>query len=213
MPFVSLTFDDDDETSLDVFSGEDLLTAHYDQVDLDWEEVAERSIIDERRGLVITQVGVLDDVLDEYILYMADPVDVAAYRRKLDSITTGPRLDRFEHLMRGLEIRIAGMAQLVTDLRTVIAVRNRLTHGTIYRRPTRMVPIADWPKSTIELEWVLLDRRDRTTQRVSMAGLRQTLNEAQGCVMGLLDLAERFVEIAPRPRHFPGGAYLGPGGD
>ena len=41
MPILSLSFDDDSEEPLFVFSGEDLLMAHIDEVDLDWEEVAE----------------------------------------------------------------------------------------------------------------------------------------------------------------------------
>ncbi len=69
MPILSLSFDDDSEEPLFVFSGEDLLMAHIDEVDLDWEEVAERSILDERRGLVITQVAVLEELIDEFILY------------------------------------------------------------------------------------------------------------------------------------------------
>ena len=67
------SFDDDDESELYVFSGNDLLLSHYDVADLDWEEVAERSVIDERRGLVIAQVAVLEDLIDEFIVCLGDP--------------------------------------------------------------------------------------------------------------------------------------------
>jgi hypothetical protein len=62
----------------------------------DWHEVAERSALDERRGLVITRVAVIEDVVDEFILYLADPSDHDAYQADLDRLTIGPRLDRLE---------------------------------------------------------------------------------------------------------------------
>lgn len=46
----SVSFDDDSDEDLSVFSGNDLLTAHYDVADLDWREVAERSALDGRRA-------------------------------------------------------------------------------------------------------------------------------------------------------------------
>lgn len=39
MPIRSFSFDDDDNDDLHVFSGQDLLTTHYDIADLDWQEV------------------------------------------------------------------------------------------------------------------------------------------------------------------------------
>ena len=64
--------DDPCEDELSVFSGNDLLIAHYDVSDLDWEEIAERSMIDERRGLIIAQVSALEDLLTEFVLYLSD---------------------------------------------------------------------------------------------------------------------------------------------
>ena len=63
----SVSFDDDNDEELSVLSGYDLLIAHYDVADLDWREVAERSALDQRRGLVITQAAVLEDLIDEFI--------------------------------------------------------------------------------------------------------------------------------------------------
>ena len=100
MPILSLSFDDDSEEPLFVFSDEDLLMAHIDEVDLDWEEVAERSILDERRGLVITQVAVLEELIDEFILYVTDPADPEGCKRRLDRKTIGPRIDELEKALR-----------------------------------------------------------------------------------------------------------------
>jgi hypothetical protein len=69
----SVSIDDDNDEELSVFSGYDLLISHYDFADLDCREVAERSALDQRRGLVITQADVLEDLIDEFILYLADP--------------------------------------------------------------------------------------------------------------------------------------------
>jgi hypothetical protein len=85
MPILSLSFDDDSEEPLFVFSGDDLLMAHIDEVDLDWEEVAEHSILDERRGLVITQVAVLEELIDEFILYVRPSTIAKLYRDLLIS--------------------------------------------------------------------------------------------------------------------------------
>ena len=187
-----------------------MLIAHYDQIDLDWEEVAERGLIDERRGLVIAQVAVLDDLIDEFILYLLDPPDPARYQRDhLDTITTGLRLGSFEQLLRDNQLLDNKASRTIADLRAIVATRNRLAHGTIYRRPTRVAPIRELATFTVDVEWVLVDRRRGDTERVSMAGLRRTLHEAQGCFMALLAFAETFVEAAPTPTHFPGGWYLG----
>jgi len=56
--------DDDSDEDLCVFSGSDLLISYYDVADLDWQDVAERSAIDERRGLVIAQVAALADPIE-----------------------------------------------------------------------------------------------------------------------------------------------------
>jgi hypothetical protein len=77
-----LSFDDEVDEDLYVFSGSDFLTSHYDKADLDWAEVASRTAIDERRGLVITQAVVIEDVIDEFILYLADPPNAKQYRAK-----------------------------------------------------------------------------------------------------------------------------------
>jgi hypothetical protein len=56
-----LSFDDEsDDDDLRVFSGSDLLTSHNDIVDLDWGEIAARTAIDERKGLVFTQTVVIE---------------------------------------------------------------------------------------------------------------------------------------------------------
>jgi hypothetical protein len=96
----------------------------------------------------------------------------------------------------------------IAELRVVVRRRNQLAHGTTYCRPVHLVPIKDLGSRDLELEWVLVDRRSGQSERVSMARLRQDLLDAIGVFAALLSYAESFVERAPRPAHFPGGAYL-----
>jgi len=204
----SLSFDDTDDTDLCVFSGYDLLISHYDVADLDWQEVAERSAIDERRGLVIAQVAHLEGLIDEFLHYLFDPTDPEDYQRGLDRMMIGARLDRFERglIEHGL-LDDQARARL-DDLRAVVRRRNQLAHGTLQCRPTRIVPIKDLAHQDIDLEWVLEDRRARQSERVSMAGLRDDLADAIGTFAAMLAYAETFVELAPAPVHFHSGAYL-----
>lgn len=207
MTVSSVSFDDDSDEDLCVFSGSDLLISHYDIADLDWREVAERSAVDERRGLVITQVAVLDDLVDEFILYLADPVDEATYRADLDRLTIGPRLDRFESLARTASILDVEAEEILAELRRIVWRRNTLAHGTISWRPVGPVRPGSWVHD-IELEWVLSDRRSGATERITMAGLRQDVHDAIGAFTGLLAYAEKFVRVSARPRNFGGGLYL-----
>ncbi|MCZ7525597.1 MAG: hypothetical protein M5U14_03930 [Acidimicrobiia bacterium] len=207
MAVSSVSFDDDSDEDLCVFSGSDLLISHYDVADLDWQEVAERSAVDERRGLVITQVAVFDDLVDEFILYLADPVDEAMYRADLDRLTIGPRLDRLESIARTAGILDVEAEGILAELRRVVRRRNNLAHGTISCRPVRPVQPGSWIH-TIEFEWVLSDRRSGATERITMAGLRQDVCDAIGAFTGLLAYAEKFVRVAAAPRNFAGGMYL-----
>jgi hypothetical protein len=207
MAVSSVSFDDDSDEDLCVFSGSDVLISHYDVADLNWQEVAERSAVDERRGLVITQVAVLDDLVDEFILYVADPVNEAMYRTDLDRLTIGPRLDRFESLARTAGILDVEAEEILAELRRIVSRRNKLAHGTISCRPVGPVRPGSWVHD-IELEWVLADRRSAATERITMAGLRQDVHDAIGAFTGLLAYAERFVRLAAAPRNFGGGLYL-----
>jgi hypothetical protein len=201
----SISFDDDSDEDLCVFSGSDLLISHYDFADLDWQEVAERSAIDERRGLVITQVAVLDDLVDDFIVYLVDPVDCTEHQAKLDRRTIGVRLDDLESLLASADLLDSDAVDVLEMLRRVVHRRNQLAHGTIYCR--RPVTFGSW-RDGIELEWVLADRRSGATERLTMAGLREDVYAAIGAFTGLLAYAERFVQVAPAPRNFPGGRYL-----
>jgi hypothetical protein len=208
MTRASVSFDDEDGEELYVFSGGDLLMTHYDAADLDWEEVAERAALDERRGLVITQVAILEDLIDEFIHYLADPADPEAYQAELDKCTIGPRLNRLEKLLRRAGLRNRHVAELFNEIRSVIARRNELAHGTIHRRPVEPVVPGSWVDG-IPLEWIITSRRSKTMERLTMSRLRQDLYDAIGCFSAMLEYAERFVEIAPRPTTFRGGRYLG----
>lgn len=204
----SISFDDDSDEDLYVFSGNDLLISHYDQVDLDWQEVAERTAIDERRGLVILQVATLEDVVDEFLLYLGDEEDQAAQQRRLEAATIGPRLRELEGLLRGADLLDDRAEQLLVTLRSVVDRRNELAHGTISPRLVSVSSVPPGRGHGLAVEWVLVDRRSRTIRRITMRELRQDLYDALGAVSEMVSYAEHFVSIAPWPVHFRGGAYL-----
>jgi len=206
----SVSFDDGSDEELCVFSGSDLLLSHYDITDLDWEEVAERALIDERRGLVITQVAVLEDLVDEFLLYLEDPQDARRFREeKLNGKTIGPRLAMLER-----HLRLAGLlddeaVDCLAAARTTVDRRNRLAHGTVKRRPTRVVPISTWLMLILRSNGYSSIAGPMRRSGSRLARLRQDVYDAIGAFSGLLAYAESFVERAPTPRHFTGGHYLG----
>ncbi len=204
----SVLFDDDSDEDIYVFSGADLLTSHYDTADLDWSELAERSLIDERRGLMITQVAVLEDLVDEFILYLQDADDPEHHRAQLSQKTLGPRLDMLESGLRGAGLLDQEAVERLAELRAVVGRRNRLAHGTVHCRPTTVIPIKDLGHRDLELEWVLVDRRSGETERISMAALRQDVTEAIAALLSMLAFGEVFVQRAPAPTNFAGGVYL-----
>lgn len=210
MTIRSVSFDDDSDVDLCVLSGDDMLASHYDRADPDWREIAERSSIDERRGLVIAQVAVLEDLVDEFLLYLEDPADQEKVQHDLDRLTLGPRLDRLERALTAARLLDTDAVERLAGLRAVATRRNQLAHGTTYWRPLQVVPIRELGRRTIQLEWILVDRRTRESERVSMAGLREDLQIAIGTFEEMLAFGERIVERAPRPAHFEGGVFLGP---
>ncbi|MEM8925997.1 MAG: hypothetical protein AAGD35_21030 [Actinomycetota bacterium] len=208
-----MTFDDDvSDQDLYVFSGHDLLITHYDGPDLDWQEIAERSAIDSRRGLVIAQVAALEDIIDEFIHYIEDPKDWDALQSRLDRRMIGSRITQLEHGLDRVGLLGPEAEAVLAELRAVVERRNQLAHGQIVSK------IVGFPESAgrlisadadVEVEWVLLDRRRRTSERLSMTGLREDLEAATAAFMATLGFAEWFVERAPWPEYFQGGAYLG----
>jgi hypothetical protein len=208
MAIRSLSFDDDSDEDLCVFSGDDLLTAHLDQMDLDWGEVAERSALDGRRGLVITQVAVLEELIGQLILYVADPADPEGYQRRLDRKTIGPRIDELEAALSERGLMDAAGAALLADLRSLVQIRNELAHGTIYRTLVYAVPVQELATRDLELEWRIYSRRSRTSRRITTSGLRRDLEEAVGCFTALLRWGEGLAQRASRPRHFREPAYF-----
>jgi len=204
----SVSFDDDSYEELCVFRGNDLLIVHHDVADLDWQEVAERSALDERRGLAIAQVVVLEDLIDELILYLADPVSIDAYQAGLDRLTIGPRLDRLEALLLNARHLDDKATEVLNAARRVVARRNELAHGTIYFRPVQPMQLGSLVDG-IELEWVITSRRSRSFERITMAGLRRDVYDAIDCFSSMLQFAERLVESSSPPYNFGGGRYLG----
>ena len=196
LPVRSETFDDDEDDSLVVLSGSDVLSIHYGHGP-DEDKAEERSAIDKRRGLVLAQVAVLEDLVDEIIIYLDDPVDADAYRKKLPRML-GPRLERLTELLEAV-----GLDHLfpLDRLKALVDRRNVLAHGSLFRDVS---------------VWRLYDRRPPPSQGrreprsepVYMSRLRRDLEEAQDCLLDILGSLEVFVEQAPWPRHFDGGEFL-----
>lgn len=203
--------DDPCEDELSVFSGNDLLLAHYDVSDLDWEEIAERSLIDERRGLIIAQVSTLEDLLTEFLLYLSDADFGSSTHDDVERLMFGARAQRFRSSLDDDGLLDDTASALADELDAVIARRNTIAHGFLHWQPVAapVVPIRELLDRDLEMAWILTDRRRGTSEQVSMAGLREDLRRAAGLFMALLRFAEHFVERAPRPSTFPGGVYLG----
>lgn len=204
----SVCFDDNDESDLVVFSGNDLLLSHYDGPDLDWQEMAERSALDERRGLVIAQVAVLEDLIDEFLHYLVDPADRDQYQRKLDAMTIGPRLDQLEAALDRLGLLDERATSLLADVGAVVRRRNQLAHGTLHWLPVRRMSFEEMRRDGVDLEWLMVDRKSRSVERITMAGLRRDVYAAIGVFTSMLGFAEELVERAPQPVNFVDGAYL-----
>jgi hypothetical protein len=212
MGVISVCFDDPSDEELSVFSGSDLLVTHYDGPDLDWQEVAERSELDQRRGLVIAQVAVLEDLIDEFLAYLLDPADPAEFATKLDAMTIVPRIAWLRSQLKKAQLLDDETEALIDELDRVAQRRNELAHGTLQWRlvagQSRLLQDL-LSQREIELEWIMTNRRTRSSQRITMLELRQNLYDAIGVFTAMLGYAEVFVQRAPQPTHFKGGRYLG----
>ncbi|MEU8377459.1 hypothetical protein AB0C22_30725 [Micromonospora sp. NPDC048894] len=183
---VGVSFDDDSNEPLNVFSDYDLVLSFHDAVDLDWEEVAERSALDQRRGLVITQCTVLEDLLNDVILQLERPNDPERRRSELDRSTIGTRLKRVESLFTSGAFTEAARGFPREELWAVIKRRNELAHGSLTRVVNEVRPRPDGPGKTQRVEWHLVDRRSRETRLITMAGLRQDVHAATAAYTSLL---------------------------
>lgn len=208
MPLNNVSFDDSDEEGLYVFSGDDLVISFHDQVDLDWREVAERTLIDERRGLVVLQVAALEDLIDDFIMHLADDPDQEGFYSKLTRKTIGPRLDLLVKLLKEQDVMDDEIEKVLADVQKLVERRNLLAHGTIHLRPVGGIRRTFPLKADSELEWVIKSRRSPTPQRLTMSELREDLHEAIGCFMAMLKCANALVAKTPRPKHFANGRYL-----
>ncbi|MBQ1022968.1 hypothetical protein [Micromonospora sp. C95] len=183
---VEVSFDDDSDEPLSVFSNCDLLLSFHDTVDLDWEEVAERSALDERRGLVITQSTALEDLLGDVILQLERPNDPETRRSELDQWMIGKRLNRVESLLASGASPDADRSFPREELWAAIRRRNELAHGNITRVISEAYPRPDGAGKTQRVEWHLVDRRTRGSQLITMAGLREDVYAAIAAYTSLL---------------------------
>lgn len=211
MGVLSVCFDDPSDEQLSVFSGNDLLVSQYDGPDLDWQEVAERSELDQRRGLVIAQVTVLEDLVDEFLAYLIDPAGPAKLAAKLDAMTIVPRIAWLRSQLKKAQLLDDDTEALIDELTRVAQRRNELAHGILHWQlvagQTQLLrDLLSQPE--IELEWIITNRRTRSSQRITMLELRHNLYDAIGVFTAMLGYAEVFVERAPQPQHFSGGRYL-----
>lgn len=99
---------------------------------------------------------------------------------------------------------------LIRDLQSVVNRRNQLAHGKLYCQVVGFpIPAAELIAENLEVEWLLIDRRRQTSERISMLGLGRDLEEAAGMFSATPSFAAYFVERAPSPVNFRGGSYLG----
>jgi len=201
----NLSFDDPDD-ELNVFSAYDLVLSYRDITDLDWGEVAERRLIEQRRGLVVLQATVLEDLIDDFIMYLADAPDQNAYYEKLVKKTMGPRVEKLEDLMKEKGLNDARGKELIERLKRIVERRNLLAHGILQLQPVENVKLP--LKKAFELEWVIVDRRSGVSQRLSMLQLRKDFYEVIDCFYLMLSYMDHMLKIAPKPKHFKGGMYL-----
>ncbi|MGW3607915.1 hypothetical protein [Micromonospora sp. NPDC005161] len=183
---VEVSFDDGSDEPLNVFSDYDLLLSFHDEVDLDWEEIAERSALDQRRGLVITQSIVLEDLLGDVILQLEKPDDPETRRSELDQWMIGKRLHRVESLLASLPSSEANRSFPREELSAVVRRRNELAHGNITRVVGEARPRTGGPGKTQRVEWRLVDRRTCGSQLITMAGLREDVYTALAAYTSLV---------------------------
>ncbi|GAA4307077.1 hypothetical protein ACFQY7_16200 [Actinomadura luteofluorescens] len=208
MAINNISFDDSEDEELYVFSGYDLVLAFHDEVDLDWREVAERTLIDERRGLVVLQVAALEDLIDEFIMHLEDDPDQESFYSRLTRKTIGPRLEYLFKMLRERDLMDDELESVLIDVRKLVERRNLLAHGTIHLRPVGDARRSFPRKPDFELEWVIKSRRSPTPQRLTMSELRDDLHEAIGCFMAMLKCANSLASRTPKPQHYNGGLYL-----
>jgi hypothetical protein len=207
MAIRSVSFDDSSDNDLFVFSGYELMLSHYDVMDLDWREVAERTEIDERRGLVVLQVAILEEIIDEFILYLEDPSDEEQTRIRLSRQTIGPRIDQLGKLLRQAGLHDAEAAERIADLRRVTERRNVLAHGTIHLQVVGGA-LPRLGERDFDVEWVIRSRRSGQVERITTSRLREDLYDAIGAFTGMLSFAESLEKRAPRPMNFTNGTYV-----
>lgn len=204
----NLSFDDPSDEGLDVISAYELLISELDVADPDWGKIAERTAIDERRGLVIAQVAEMEQVIDDFILYVADPDDVSAYMQRLAAWTIGPRVKEFERLLRVAGVCDEVAVDVIGMLLSVVARRNLLAHGSLYLRPTKWTPIGQW--DGVEFEWMLRDPRTGHAERISMAGLRTDLEDVIDATVRLIRYGSHLAAQLPPPSNYANATYIAP---
>lgn len=195
--YMNVSLDDaTDQSDLLVFSGQDLAIAAYDQVDLNWEEVAERTTIDERRGLVVVQTVALEDLVDVAIIAVESTANWDSRAEELARMTIGPRIDILQKRLAECGKLNMEAIEVLRDLRRVVQRRNRLAHGDLGWRQHRICPHEDGKGRILEAEWVLIDRRSGAAERITLSGLRRDLEDAIGCYIKARVWADG---LSPRP--------------
>ena len=123
----------------------------------------------------------------------------------------GARAKRFRLCLEGHGLLDDAALLLADELAALIERRNTLAHGHLHWQPASapVVPLSQSRHPDLAMVWILTDRGRGTSEKVSMAGLREDLHRAAALFMSLLRFAEHLIELAPRPTRFSGGVYLG----
>ncbi|MFF5181430.1 hypothetical protein ACFY2Q_25660 [Micromonospora sp. NPDC000316] len=191
---VEVSFNDNSDEPLHVFSGYDLLLTFHDAADLDWEEVAERRALDERRGLVITQSAILEDLLSDVIVQLERPGNPETRQRELDQWTIGKRLKYVESLLGNGAYPEGNSTFPFEELWDAVRRRNELAHGNLTRVVGEACPRSDGPGKTRRIEWHLVDRRSQGSRLITMADLREDLYAATAAYANLLRWASNLEQ-------------------
>ena len=117
-----------------VLTGQDFRISHYGGSPMDNPAVEERTVLEALRGLVAAQMTVLDDLLDEFVLYLMDPRASDVFEvRVLGARMTMGRVELLEPLLEDCGLKTTA-GDLLSRLRTVVERLNVLAHSPIFVR-------------------------------------------------------------------------------
>ncbi len=190
-----------------VLAGDELLIAHYGASGIDWQQVADRDVVETLRGKVVAQATVLEDLVDEFLLYLRDtpPEDLDTDADPTKHWQLGRKVDDLRAALK--DCGLAAVAKGPLDqVGRALKRRDVLAHSPLMVREGRVVHFGVMP----EPEFVVRERKRGGLKyhRLTEAQLRDDLRSTATAFLALLGMAEVVVQHAPLPKHFRTGAFL-----